>query len=124
MGATADFKPPCDAANAAPFGPAVIEKRTANTPLANLGTSFMEFTETGASDPWTLRYEETIYVVAGRLELDIIEDGVTGVTGATVVGDVGELLVLPEGTTVRYRADKGTRLVLSITPVNWRDRTN
>ncbi|MEU1595146.1 hypothetical protein ABZ468_20280 [Streptomyces sp. NPDC005708] len=113
-----DLKPSYNPSNVAKFGPAVIEKRTDNSSLRELGTSFMEFTETGASDPWTLRYEETIYVIAGHLELQVLGTD----PELTVVGQVGDLLVLPEGTSVRYCAEKGTRLLLSITPANWRNR--
>lgn len=78
----------------------------------------MEFTETGISEPWTLRYEETIYVIAGHTDIEII---VEGKFAKNIAGDPGDLLVLPEGTTVRYGGTEGTRLLLSITPVDWRD---
>jgi ethanolamine utilization protein EutQ (cupin superfamily) len=115
-----DIKPAFDSRNAAPFGPSVIEKRTATTSLSELGTSFMEFTETGATEPWTLHYEETIFVLEGRLRLTLL-----AADGETVVdAGVGELLALPAGSTVLYEAQAGTRLLLSITPVNWRDRVS
>ena len=112
------YKPVADSANTAQFGPATIEKRTDATALTRLGTSFMKFDETGTSEPWTLRYEETIYVISGQTEIDIIT---SGSNRETIVGSPGDLLVLPEGTTVCYRGTKDTYLLLSITPVNWRD---
>jgi ethanolamine utilization protein EutQ (cupin superfamily) len=78
----------------------------------------MEFTETGISEPWTLRYEETIYVIVGHIDIEII---IEGRAPTNIAGDPGDLLVLPEGTTVRYGGTEGTRLLLSITPVDWRD---
>jgi ethanolamine utilization protein EutQ (cupin superfamily) len=113
----ARFKPCPSSENIGEFGPATIEKRTAATSLNRLGTSFMEFMETGTSEDWTLRYEETIYVLEGTAEVDVV----TADSTLTVPGAAGDLIALPEGTTVRYRGQKGTQLLLSITPVNWRD---
>lgn len=112
-------KPGYADANVIEFGPAKIELRTAGAGLSQLGTSFMTFDRPGFSDPWTLQYEETVYVLDGRTELRVISDG----TEETLVGNPGDLIVLPKGTTLRYGADPGTRLLLSISPVNWRDLT-
>ncbi|MFC8511730.1 hypothetical protein [Streptomyces sp. NPDC057257] len=109
-------KPTFAQANVKRFGPAKIEHRTADSGLAQLGTYFMTFDEPGHSDPWMLQYEETVYVLEGRAEFIIVEDG----GDVPLNGDQGELIVLPQGTTVRYGAAPGTRLLLSITPVNWR----
>jgi acyl-CoA thioester hydrolase len=111
-------KPTFAAANVKRFGPAEIEHRTADSGLGRLGTYFMTFDEPGHSDPWTLQYEETVYVLDGRAEFLVVEDGVD----VPLTGDTGELIVLPQGTTVRYGAVPGTRLLLSITPVNWRNQ--
>ncbi|MFE9445306.1 thioesterase family protein [Streptomyces sp. NPDC006602] len=100
------------------FGPAEIEHRTAGSGLDQLGTYFMTFDEPGHSDPWTLQYEETVYVLDGRAQFLVVEDGVD----VPLTGEAGELIVLPRGTTVRYGAVPGTRLLLSITPVNWRNQ--
>lgn len=105
-------KPTYSPAEDRDFGPAKIEHRTADA-LSKLGTYFMVFHEDGYSDPWTLRYEETIYVVEGQVRLREGEK--------LTVGDPGDLLVLPQGVTVEYGGSVGTRLLLSITPVNWRD---
>ena len=99
------------------FGPAKIEHRTAGSGFAQLGTYFMTFDQTGHSDPWTLQYEESIYVLEGRVELLLVDE----YGQHALLGDPGELLVLPKGTTVRYGASIGTRLLLSISPVNWRE---
>ena len=110
-------KPAFAQANVKRFGPAEIEHRSADSGLAQLGTYFMTFDEPGHSDPWTLQYEETVYVLEGRAEFIVVEDG----GDVRLNGDQGELIVLPRGTTVRYGAAPGTRLLLSITPVNWRE---
>lgn len=94
------------------FGPAKIEHRTAGL-LSELGTYFMVFHEESYSLPWMLQYEETIYVIEGELR---IREG-----EKVTVADPGELVVLPKGVTVEYGGAVGTRVVLSICPVNWRD---
>ncbi len=99
------------------FGPALIEHRTADSGLSELGTYFMVFPTAGVSDSWTLQYEETIYVIEGCARLLVEEDD----GERTVVGEVGDLIVIPKGATVSYGASAGTRLLLSISPVSWRD---
>lgn len=107
-----------DRANDKPFGPATIEHATADCGLKELGTYFMEFHSNGHSDPWTVQYEETIFVIEGRARLLVHEAG--GVR--EVAANAGSLIVLPRGTTVQYGALIGSRLLLSISPVNWRDQ--
>lgn len=99
------------------FGPATIEGRTADCGLSDLGTFFMVYDQEGRSDPWTLVYEETIFVIEGRVSLRIVEDDAE----RQLEAGPGELVVLPKGTTVCYGAEIGTRTLLSISPVNWRD---
>jgi ethanolamine utilization protein EutQ (cupin superfamily) len=111
--------PTYDAAHEKPFGPARIEHRTAEAGLTELGTFFMVFDGEGESDPWTVQYEETIFVIEGQARLVAVEpDG-----DREIVGHPGDLIVLPKGSTVKYGADVGTRLLLSISPVNWREVT-
>lgn len=117
MTITFNLKPAFDPGNVNDFGPATIEHRTAASGLAELGSYFMTFHEAGFSDPWTVQYEETIYVIEGQARLVIMD----GENEDTLIGDPDELLVLPKGTTVQYGALPGTRLLLSIAPVNWRD---
>lgn len=109
-------KPAFAEEHVARFGPAKIENRTAGTGLKELGTYFMVFDEEGHSDPWTVQYEETVYVIDGQanflVDCDEREEALNG--------DPGELIVLPKGTTLRYGAKPGTTLLLSISPINWR----
>lgn len=110
--------PPFDPAHDNPFGPARIEHRTAGTGLAELGTYFMVFDADGLADPWTLQYEETIFVIEGEARIVTADDG----EPRTVVGAPGNLIVLRKGATVQYGGTAGTRLLLSIAPVDWRNR--
>ncbi len=115
---TTNFKPAYDTANETDFGPAKIEHRTASANLQKLGTYFMTFHDDGYSDPWTVQYEETIYVIEGQARLIILD----GDNRKEFVGDRDELIVLPKGTTVQYGAKPATRLLLSIAPVHWREQ--
>jgi uncharacterized cupin superfamily protein len=110
------FKPAYRAAEDRDFGPAKIEHRSAGCGLSELGTYFMVFGADTHSDPWTLQYEETIFVIEGQARLRVGQ----GESESSVTGEPGELIVLPKGVTVRYGATPGTRLLLSISPVNWR----
>lgn len=112
--------PRYDAVNDNRFGPCMIEHRTAGTGLSQLGTYFMVYDSDGHSEPWTLQYEETVYVIEGQVRLIAIEND----TDREVTGNPGDLIVLPKGTTVRYGAAVGTRLLLSISPVDWRERSD
>jgi Asp/Glu/hydantoin racemase/quercetin dioxygenase-like cupin family protein len=106
---------PFDESRAKPFGPAVIEHRSAQAGFGELGTYFMTFPDGGHADPWTLQYEESIYVISGEASLLVDDEG-----GETDLrAGAGELIALPKGVTVRYGGEPGTRLLLSIAPVNW-----
>lgn len=110
------IKPEFDSAHVLDFGPARNEHRTKGCGLTQLGTYFMTFDTDELTDPWTVQYEETLFVIEGRLTL--VLDGSDA--DQEFVGEPGELLVLPIGTTVRYGGTPGTRLLLSIAPVHWR----
>jgi ethanolamine utilization protein EutQ (cupin superfamily) len=111
-------KPPYQCTENRDFGPAKIEHRTAGCGLNELGSYFMVFHDESLSEPWTVEYEETIFVIEGQARLRVVEDG----TERRLTGEPGELIVLPKGTTLRYGARRDTRLLLSISPVNWRER--
>jgi allantoin racemase len=97
-----------------PFGPAIIEHRTAQADFTELGTYFMAFPDGGHTALSTPRYEESIYVIAGEASLIVAgDDGETEIRAKE-----GELIGLPKGATVRYGGTPGTRLLLSVAPVN------
>ncbi|OPX09496.1 hypothetical protein [Mycobacterium sp. AT1] len=102
-------------APAEPFGPARIAHWSSAANLDLLGTYLMVFDSTGVSDPWTLAYEESLYVISG--EAWIVE--LAGEDECTSTASVGDLLVITRGATVRYGGMEGTQLLLSIAPVNW-----
>lgn len=110
------LKPVRNAAHEVEFWPARIEHRTADTGMAQLGTYVMSYDRDGHSDPWTVLYDETVYVMEGRARFLLVTDE----GEEPLDGELGELIALPKGTTVRYGAEPGTRLLLSIAPVNWR----
>ena len=119
MSTTPVTLPEYDQNNEIQFGPATIEKRTDPSGLKELGTSFMVFHSEDYSDLWTLQYEETIYVISGEARLIVLDDDGSE---RTLTAGPDQLLVLPKGSTVRYGAPIGTRLLLSISPVDWRER--
>jgi Asp/Glu/hydantoin racemase len=90
-----------------------MEHRTAQAGFSELGTYVLDIDADGHADPWTLQYEESAYVARGRASF-LVEGQ------AEVVATEGEVVALPRGATVRYGGDAGTRIVLSIAPVNWR----
>jgi ethanolamine utilization protein EutQ (cupin superfamily) len=113
MTTTAVSVPRYSADNDSAFGPAMIEHRTADSGLPQLGTYFMVFNSDKPSEPWTLQYDETIFVIEGEARLVVLEDG----RGRVVTAAAGELVVLPRGSTVRYAASIGTRFVRLREPV-------
>lgn len=114
---TLEVKPEPSSDHVQDWGPAAkLEHRTGSSQFQQLGTYFMNFHDTGLSDPWTIQYEETVYVIEGQVTVVIHEDD----QRKTVTADKDELLALPKGTTVQYGGTPGTRLLLSIAPVNWR----
>lgn len=99
------------------FGPSEMTHWSSAHGLRELGTYRQVFLETGESEPWTLHYEESVYVVDG--EAWIVEIGPDG-ERRTSAG-AGSLTIIHPGTTVRYGGTAGTVLVLSISPVDWAD---
>lgn len=107
--------PVLDSAPSEPLGPARITHWSSKARLDQLGTYEMVFDTTGESDPWTLLYEESIYVIDGDawlVDIDAEQQRTTRLTP-------GGLAVITRGSTVRYGGAADTRLLLSIAPVNW-----
>lgn len=100
------------------FEPTRVEHVTAtSSDLQDLGSVFMTFDADGRTEPWTLRYEEVIYVVSGHLALTVQNHGRDD---AVVTGGAGDVFTLPRGATVRYGGTAGTRLFVSLVPITWR----
>jgi len=64
---------------------------------------------------WTVRYDEVIYVVEGRLSIHH--------AGSERVGQPGDLFLLRKGASVSYEAEDGeATFFYALYPVNWRVR--
>ena len=95
-------------------GPVAIDRRSKPTNLTELSAGFITFTETGATDPWTLPYEEAFYVIEGELTLHLGDE--------RIVATAGEVLTLEKGVTVVYEGTEGTRAFFSLVPADWMER--
>jgi allantoin racemase len=111
---------PADVSETKSFGPSTMEHRTAQARFEQLGVYIEDFPEGGSTDPWTLEYEEAVFVVAGRASVTVVNP--TGDVG--VSAGAGEIIAIPKGSTVRYGGTPGTRLLLAMAPVNWRAFAN
>lgn len=96
-------------------GPVAIDRRSKPTGLTELSAGFVTFTESGATDPWTLPYEEAFYVIEGELTLHLGD--------ARIVGRAGDVLTLEKGVTVVYEGTAGTRAFFSLVPADWLEKS-
>jgi len=76
-----------------------------------LGGGYMRYSEEAEFGPWTLEYDEVLFVQSGRLE--VVEDGKSTLAG------VGEAILIPKGATVTYKGEKGTVGFFVLWPFNW-----
>lgn len=77
----------------------------------SLGAGFCRF-ET-CSFPWTLAYDECLYVIEGRAEVTT--------SGRTVAVEDGEMLFIPRGNDVVYNFPGHCFLFYVAYPVNWQE---
>ena len=77
-----------------------------------LGTGMVRMTR--AEIPWTIRYDEVILILEGRLEIDTAE--------GTLVANAMEAIWLPAGTELVYRAEHAL-MFYAIHPANWAEDT-
>jgi ethanolamine utilization protein EutQ len=103
-----------DASRTEVHGPLLVDQRTRDSGLADLGAGFVDFPQGGTSASWTTPYEEVVYVVAGELTLTA--------DGSTVTGWPGDLITIARGTTVTYGGTPGTRVLFSLVPADWADQ--
>lgn len=92
-------------------GPIDIERRSMPNGLKELSAGMVRFPDGGRSEPWTLPYEETFYVIEGELSLHV--------DGQTVVVPAGEVVTLEKGCTVEYEGTVGTVAFFCLVPANW-----
>ena len=76
-----------------------------------LGAGFCRFER--CSFPWRLTYDECVYVIEGRMEVE--QDGVTLVAGP------GEVAFVPAGSEVVYSFPERCLLFYTAYPVNWQE---
>ncbi len=74
-----------------------------------LGFGVMEMDTT--SFKWTLNYDEVDYIIDGTLEIII--------DGRKVVGNPGDTLFIPAGSTIEFSAPGFTRFLYVVYPANW-----
>jgi ethanolamine utilization protein EutQ len=91
--------------------------RVITTPATtSLGGGFSRFTGEAVLADWTLRYDEVFYVIEGEL---VIESG-----RETIHGGPGEVILIPAGATVTYRAGPGTKVFFVLHPRDWAERSS
>lgn len=76
---------------------------------ATLGCGFALFED--CTFPWRLSYDECVYILEGRMELEMGD--------ATLTAEAGDVVFLPEGSDVRYRFQGPCRLFYSTYPADW-----
>jgi ethanolamine utilization protein EutQ len=102
---------PFDEAFTAENGPVKVDRRSKPSELVELSAGFVTFPAGGATDPWTLPYEEVFYVVEGELTIHL--------DGTPIIAAAGDVVTLEKGVTVVYEGAPGTRAFFSLVPANW-----
>ena len=64
--------------------------------------------------PWTLNYDELDYVISGRL--DILIDG------QTVSAGPGEVIYIPNGSSIQFSVKDKARFLYFVYPANWQEQ--
>ncbi|WP_053955155.1 cupin domain-containing protein [Inediibacterium massiliense] len=76
-----------------------------------LGCGMMEMKET--TFDWTLQYDEVDYIIEGSLEIII--------DGRKVVGNKGDILFIPKGSSIQFSAPNHARFMYVTYPANWEE---
>jgi len=74
-----------------------------------LGFGVMEMEHTAFK--WTLNYDEVDYVIEGTLEILI--------DGRKVVGNKGDAIMIPKGSTIQFSAPDFARFLYVVYPADW-----
>lgn len=89
-----------------------VRDRSQGSDLEELAGGTMHFSaEGGSSSPWTLAYEELIFVSSGRLRVHCGD--------MTITGDPGDVISIPQGIEVVYEGEPHTVVFYALTPSNW-----
>jgi ethanolamine utilization protein EutQ len=94
-----------------PPGVAEVGRAVSSDISPSMGAGVARFDR--CSVEWTVRYDEVIYVVAGRFRL------VSG--GETIEAEPGDIVWIPEGTELRYEGE-GAEVFYAVYPGDWRAR--
>lgn len=76
---------------------------------STLGAGFARFEE--CRFPWTLAYDELVYVIGGEVRVRS--------EGELLTATAGDVLFLPNGSTVEYEFPGACSLFFVTYPVNW-----
>ena len=63
---------------------------------------------------WTLNYDEIDYVIEGKLEIVI--------DGRTIVGEKGDVLLIPKGSNIKFKATEYAKFIYVVYPANWMEQ--
>jgi ethanolamine utilization protein EutQ len=74
-----------------------------------LGFGIMEMDK--STFPWTLNYDEVDYIIEGSLEILI--------DGRKVVGNAGDAIFIPKGSTIAFSAPDFARFLYVVYPADW-----
>jgi len=91
-------------------GQATIARPVTDAISPTLGAGLVRMTR--GRIPWTVRYDEVIYVVDGELIID--HDGTSTVAGP------GDVVFLREWTPIAYRTESQTTFFWALYPADWR----
>lgn len=79
-----------------------------------LGCGVMEMDKTCFD--WTLNYDEIDYIIKGKLEIVI--------DGRTVTGEEGDMIFIPNGSTIKFSVPDYARFLYVTYPANWAEQKN
>ena len=77
-----------------------------------IGAGMMEMTK--STFDWTLNYDEIDYVIEGKLEIVI--------DGRTITGEKGDVLLIPKGSSIKFKATEYTKFIYVVYPANWMEQ--
>lgn len=107
---------PFDPSNTEILGSVKVDRRALSTGLSSISAGFAEWIDGAEMEPWTLPYEEAVYVISGELT---ISSGDT-----TVVGHAGDMITCERGVEQVASGTPGTRVFFASYPANWRETSD
>ena len=90
---------------------AVLARTITAAGTTQLGGGYMKYEEDADFGPWTLKYDEVLFVQDGELEV------VSG--GKSVKARAGQAILIPDGKKVTYRGKAGTVGFFVLWPFDW-----